>query len=234
MLILRLSSLSLTGFIIDYIVNERSFTMDFHMTPPTDDPLAGARRAQILDAATRVFAEKGFHGATVRDVARAAGLADGTLYIYFKGKNELMLGILDRLNESEERDLDLEQAASGDFEGFLRLYIQKRFDAFTLMGLDVFRVIFSELIVNADLRAQYHAQIIAPTYDIAETHMARWLEQGWVATDEVELATRCLAGLVIGVLVLRMLGDPALERNWEKMPDVVAEFILYGMRGKRP
>lgn len=206
------------------------------MTPTADDPLAAqlaaGRRAQILDAAVRVFAEKGFHGATMREIAKAAGLADGTLYIYFKGKNELMLGILDRLNETEERDLELEQAAGGDFEAFVRLYIHKRFDAFTAMGLDIFRVIFSELIVNAELRAQYHAQIIAPTYEIAETHMARWLEQGWVASDEIVLATRCLAGLVIGVLVLRMLGDPTLEAAWEKMPAVVADFILYGMKGK--
>lgn len=208
------------------------------MTPPTDDPitaqLTAARRAQLLDAATRVFAEKGFHGATVRDVARAAGLADGTLYIYFKGKNELMLGILDRLNQSEERDLDLEQAANGDFEGFLRLYIHKRFEVFTAMGLDVFRVIFSELIVNAELRAHYHAQIIAPTYDIAEAHFARWKAQGWVASDEIALVMRCLSGLVLGVLMLRLLGDPTLERDWDKMPDVVADFILYGMGGKRP
>jgi AcrR family transcriptional regulator len=207
------------------------------MTPSIDDPiavqLATARRAQLLDAATRVFAEKGFHGATVRDIARVAGLADGTLYIYFKSKNELMLGILDRLNQSEERDLDLERAANGDFEVFLRLYIQKRFEVFTVMGFDVFRVIFSELIVNAELRAQYHAQIIAPTYDIAEAHIARWREQGWVASDEIDLATRCLSGLVMGILMLRMLGDPTLEQNWEKMPDVVANFILYGIRGKQ-
>lgn len=208
------------------------------MTPPSDDPiavqLAAARRTQILDAATRVFAEKGFHGATVRDVARAAGIADGTIYIYFKSKPDLMLGILDRLNESEVRDLDLGQAlVGGDLEAFMRAYIRQRFDAFTEMGFDVFRVLLSEVLINADLRAQYHAQVIAPTYDIAETHFARWREQGGVKDDEIQLLLRCLSGLVMGVLMLRMLGDPTLEAGWGRMPDVVTEFILFGLGGRR-
>jgi len=208
------------------------------MTPPLNDPIAAqltaARRAQILDAATRVFAEKGFHGATVRDVAKAAGIADGTIYIYFKSKTDLMLGILDRMNQTEVRDLDLGQAmAGGDFEGFMRAYIHQRFEVFNAMGFDVFRVILSEVLVNAELRAQYHAQVIGPTYDIAEAHFARWREQGGVKGDEVQLLLRCLSGLVMGVLMLRMMGDPTLEQGWAKMPDVVTDFMLYGLGGKR-
>ncbi|TMA20460.1 MAG: helix-turn-helix transcriptional regulator, partial [Deltaproteobacteria bacterium] len=40
----------------------------------------------MLDAAVRVFAERGFFGATVAEIARAAGVADGTIYLYFKSK----------------------------------------------------------------------------------------------------------------------------------------------------
>jgi AcrR family transcriptional regulator len=67
---------------------------------------ADARRDQILDAATRVFSTSGFHGATVREIAREAGLAEGTIYIYFANKQDLLLGILSRLNESERRAAD--------------------------------------------------------------------------------------------------------------------------------
>jgi AcrR family transcriptional regulator len=42
--------------------------------------LVAARRTQILDAATQVFASKGFNRATIRDVAQAAGVADSTTY----------------------------------------------------------------------------------------------------------------------------------------------------------
>src|SRR3981081_2376837 len=52
-------------------------------------------RARILDAAIKVFAERGFHTATVAEIARAAGVADGTIYLYFKGKDDLLLRLFD-------------------------------------------------------------------------------------------------------------------------------------------
>jgi TetR/AcrR family fatty acid metabolism transcriptional regulator len=57
----------------------------------------------ILDAAIRVFAQKGFHGARISDVAEAAGVADGTIYLYFKNKDDLLLTIF-------EEKMDLLQA----------------------------------------------------------------------------------------------------------------------------
>src|SRR5262245_14981780 len=52
-----------------------------------------AKRDLILDAATRVFASRGYHGARVSDIAREAGIAYGLVYHYFRNKEE----ILDRI-----------------------------------------------------------------------------------------------------------------------------------------
>ena len=75
------------------------------------EQVASLRRTQILDAATAVFAERGFHRTTIRDVAKAAGVADGTIYNYFDNKTALLLGIMDRLNETDRRDEDMARAA---------------------------------------------------------------------------------------------------------------------------
>src|ERR1700752_3480931 len=64
---------------------------------PIQELVTAARRKQILDAATQVFAEKGFHRATIKEIARVAGIADGTIYTYFVSKTEVLLGILHRL-----------------------------------------------------------------------------------------------------------------------------------------
>src|SRR5262252_3109828 len=50
----------------------------------------------ILRAATDVFAKRGFFNAQVADVARAAGVAAGTVYLYFKGKDDLLVSIFER------------------------------------------------------------------------------------------------------------------------------------------
>lgn len=53
------------------------------------------RRARITEAAIEVFADRGFHGARIADVARRAGVADGTIYLYFKNKEELLLSVFE-------------------------------------------------------------------------------------------------------------------------------------------
>ncbi len=54
------------------------------------------KRAAILNAGVKVFAAKGFFNAKVADVAREAGIADGTVYLYFKSKDEILHSIFDR------------------------------------------------------------------------------------------------------------------------------------------
>ncbi|CAN5678304.1 fatty acid metabolism transcriptional regulator FadR [soil metagenome] len=57
------------------------------------EPSAGreARRRQILESAVRVFARHGFSAARIRDIAAGAGVAEGTIYLYFEGKDDLLL-----------------------------------------------------------------------------------------------------------------------------------------------
>jgi AcrR family transcriptional regulator len=90
------------------------------------DLVVRARREQIVGAAMRVFAEKGFRRATTREVARAAGVSEGTIYNYFEDKDALLLAILDRLNETERRAEDFEQGMSTDFREFLEEYLRRR------------------------------------------------------------------------------------------------------------
>lgn len=54
------------------------------------------KREAILRAGVRVFAAKGFFNAKVADIAREAGIADGTVYLYFKSKDEILHSIFDR------------------------------------------------------------------------------------------------------------------------------------------
>ena len=64
--------------------------------PSKDDVVSAFRRDQILAAAHGVFASRGFKEATVGDIADAAGIAKGTLYLYFKSKDEVYWAALHR------------------------------------------------------------------------------------------------------------------------------------------
>ena len=59
-------------------------------------PVVGDKREAILRAAITVFAHNGYFNAKVADIAREAGVADGTVYLYFKSKEEILHSIFDR------------------------------------------------------------------------------------------------------------------------------------------
>lgn len=57
------------------------------------------RRSAIIEAAIDVFAQRGFHHARVSDVAKEAGIADGTIYLYFKSKDDLLISLFEEKME---------------------------------------------------------------------------------------------------------------------------------------
>lgn len=74
------------------------------MSPRPD--VSEARKDQILDAATEIFNQKGFQQARMDDIAEESQLSKGTLYWYFKSKDEIIIAILDRLFQHEFKDLE--------------------------------------------------------------------------------------------------------------------------------
>jgi TetR/AcrR family fatty acid metabolism transcriptional regulator len=80
---------------------------------PRRDSTPGPKRDAILRAAIDVFADRGFFNAQVADIARAAGVAAGTVYLYFKSKDDLLVSIFDR---SMREGLTLGRAAVADLD----------------------------------------------------------------------------------------------------------------------
>ena len=67
-------------------------------------PVTGDKREAILRAAIRVFAHNGYFNSKVADIASEAGVADGTVYLYFKSKEEILHSIFDRSVEAALAD----------------------------------------------------------------------------------------------------------------------------------
>jgi len=98
-----------------------------------------AMQTRILDAAMGCFLDQGFHVTKMEDVARAAGLAKGTLYLYFKGKDEVMLALLTRyFSDIRQRiaAMPAPPSLAALLEGVRRTMPVERLDA-TVMFFDV-------------------------------------------------------------------------------------------------
>jgi TetR/AcrR family fatty acid metabolism transcriptional regulator len=93
-----------------------------HQIGPAD------KRQAILEAAQHVFAESGFHTSTMDAVADAAGVAKGTIYLYFKSKNELLTELMDDRTNKLTRMLVEGVEAESDVHGKLKALIVAHFD----------------------------------------------------------------------------------------------------------
>jgi len=123
------------------------------------------RCAEILEAARKVFARKGFAAATVDEIAEAAGVAKGTVYLYFKSKREIYMHALRQgisgLIEQTAREMD----ASPDPTGKLRAFIYTRL-RHAEANRDFVRIYHSEfgnmvhpVCLGKDFRSLYQQQL---------------------------------------------------------------------------
>ncbi len=115
-----------------------------------------------------------------------------------------------------------------EFQGFLEEYLRQR-TSLILQNREVFRAVLPELLVNDRPRELYLRQIVAPTMKIAEEYFQAMVEHGQIRAVNVSLAVRTLAGTVVGLLVLDLLGDGEVRSRWQEIPEVVASIMSEGL-----
>jgi AcrR family transcriptional regulator len=81
------------------------------MTPRTVDRTA--RRAELVSAASRVFAERGVANTTVSDIVKSAGVAQGTFYLYFESKQDVVLAVVHGIGDDLLAGIESAVSASG-------------------------------------------------------------------------------------------------------------------------
>ena len=101
------------------------------------------RKSDIMSAALKVFAEKGYHEATIQDIASQAQYAVGTVYLYFKDKEALYLSLLEERTEGLTALLRESASHVADAEDKIRIFVKESLNSFE-RNQDFFRVFFSE------------------------------------------------------------------------------------------
>lgn len=203
------------------------------MKDSIQEALAAARREQILDAAVAVFAERGFHVTTIKDIAKAAAIADGTIYNYFANKTALLLGILERLQQKMQPDVQDLPPPDADLSTALRAFLSLPLNALHGDHFELFRIVMSEMMVNEELRTQYRERIFAPTLEMAQPYFRQLAQQHGLDIAHADLLLRSASALVFGFVVQGILGDETSDKEWDRLPDVLADMLLNGLKGTR-
>jgi TetR/AcrR family fatty acid metabolism transcriptional regulator len=169
-------------------------------------PRAADKRVRILDAAVRVFAKKGFHATRVSEVAKAAGVADGTIYLYFKSKDELLVSLfedrVERLLAFLEAELPRATSASEKLRRIIELQLG------LLEGeRDLAEVVTVILRQSTKLMKEYAAPKFTAYLDAIARVVAEGQASGELRADvSPNLAARAIFGALDGIAMTWALG----------------------------
>jgi TetR/AcrR family transcriptional repressor of uid operon len=186
------------------MANERSFLLlrIASPMPKLDEDTQRARREQILDAAQRCFARDGFHNTTMAVICREAGISPGALYLYFKSKEELIEGIVER----EKGNLAQDLAAIGNATDF-----------FAALGRLAEAYCLEEPIEKVRMQVEINAEALRnPAVGRIVAEIDRFVVESFqrLLTDaEAEGRIKLVADAATVVQVMTMIGDGLFLRR---------------------
>jgi TetR/AcrR family fatty acid metabolism transcriptional regulator len=168
----------------------------------------GEKRERILAAAISVFAQKGFYATRVSEIAKAAGVADGTIYLYFQNKEDVLVSIFrDRIVQLIEV-LKREIAKAGTVEEKIRRIVELQ------LGLlegqrDLAEVVTVNLRQSSSLLKQYAVPLFKEYLDVIAGVIAEGQKDGTLRADlNPKIAARALWGGLDGIALTWALTDP--------------------------
>ena len=172
------------------------------------DVVTEFRTAGILEAARKIFANKGFNQATVDDIASAAGVAKGTVYLYYQSKREIYFAALKFGLEQMYSRLDEELKKASTPQEKLRTLIGVKLAYFD-DNRDFFKIYYSELgnicihpgTIDNEFKALYFEQA-----KVVESILKEGVRKKVILPVRTEQAAFAISDIIRGVVTQRVLG----------------------------
>lgn len=168
------------------------------------DVVSEFRRTEIIDAARTVFARRGFAHGILDEIAEEAGMAKGTVYLYFRSKTEIYKAVLDHdMKILKQSTLERIEAAPG---------LKEKIGAFILSRIEnaesrreFFRIMDSEQENVAPTRSQFHEFLREPVQRLAAA-LAEASARGEVRPIPPEKTVWMIADMTRGTIQRRLMG----------------------------
>jgi AcrR family transcriptional regulator len=185
-------------------------------------PLTPERRRQqtrhyLLQAAAQVFAKRGFHGASLDEVAAVAGFTKGAVYSNFKNKDDLFLALLESHYQEEMRKLRATlEASQGPPEAHLSDFVALIRQQFDTTG-DIWGALLQEFSVYAMRNAAARARLAeferADVDSVAEIIEAERIRHGIETIEPAQHSARIVVALMRGLLTMRLTDPESVDQS---------------------
>ncbi|MDE1153558.1 MAG: TetR/AcrR family transcriptional regulator [Micavibrio sp.] len=201
-------------------------------TPKPRQRRKDARPGEIVAAALELFAEQGFGATKIEDVAKRAGVAKGTLFVYFASKNELFRAVAKHALASNFGKL---QQKPADFDRPLKELIPLLLSRAALAGESgipgIARMIITESRAFPDLAAVWHDEVASKIFGIVTAAIMRAQKRGEIKPGDANLYAFSIMGPMMAALLFREVfkGTDATIPDLKRLSEQHAETILGGL-----
>ena len=197
-----------------------------------------AKRRQIIDGGRAMFLEQGFDGASMNDIARAAGVSKGTLYVYCQNKEQLFQAICSEECQSQAEDLFNFDQDDTDVEATLtRIGI----DFVTLIcqpeRASTARTIIAIAERMPEIGRAYYETGPARGITLLSEYLKKKVRQGILAIDDCEVVAAQLIEALLAPLfkpVLFNFGKPPTQERIRYVVGIAVRAFLAAYRTRKP
>lgn len=188
------------------------------------------RREQILEAAVAVFAERGYQRATVKEIAARAGIAPGTIYLYFRNKRELLLALAETLIR-RAADALLAPRSELDVESHLALILRDRL-RFVRENQGLLRALATEIWTDRELAARFFEQVVLPVIGTGSVYTQERVARGELRPFRTEVVLPAVVGGILLISILRLMApdSPTAALSEEEVEEELVRLYLHGLR----
>ena len=184
------------------------------------------RRAQLLRAARKVFRAKGYDGASVSEIVREAGVAQGTFYLYFPSKKDAAVSLREGLMETMAQAVATAVESRTSFEDRLESLIAASFKV-ARKNADLFRLAFigaDETHSEMHSESPEHASVLRAITDLFRDAV----DAGEMEGMDTEIAARLALGLLQHAMIEAFVFGEGEESN--RLEQGVTAMLLNALR----
>ena len=188
----------------------------------------------ILLAAIDLFAEKGFAAATTSEIAKKAGVAEGTIYRYFSTKKDLLLAVPDYVRglEISSRFLaDMEKACDESLEQFLRVIVRNR-NAFAANNVKILKVMLQETAYHPELFSRMRDLVLMPAVRNMTEAIRHFQARGELPDRPVQAIVNLIFTSIFGFMFVRHVLNVDLNWGGENETELLVQFVKNGLCAK--
>ncbi|KTD88683.1 TetR family transcriptional regulator [Paenibacillus etheri] len=202
----------------------------------SEDEKLTPKQISILQAAIEVFSEKGYAAAATSEIAQMAGVAEGTIFRYYKTKKDLLLSIIGptmsrMLAPFVLRNFNgLLDVPYDNFEEFLRTLIINRLE-FARRNFKILKILIQEIPFQPKLKEQFAENILSKVLERVVEIVEHFKAKGEVIELPTPAILRFTISSVIGYLLNRLLLQPEKDWNDEEEINLTIHFIMHGISG---